>query len=80
MKLQVGRPHGGGEEGESIFQDIFGHSIGSKNTSLLERELGNAQELLREFKAKHRAQWGGKPARLLLTDKGRRSLVTFFCL
>ena len=67
-----------GRRENRYFKDIFSHSIGSKNTSLLERGLGNAQELLREFKAKHRAQWGGKPARLLLTDKGRRSLVTFF--
>jgi len=31
-----------------------------KKTWLLERELGNAQELLREFEAKRQAQRGGK--------------------
>jgi len=31
-----------------------------KKTWLLERELGNAQELLREFKAKRQAQRGGR--------------------
>ena len=42
-----------------------------KETWLLERELGNAQELLREFEAKYQAQRGckrGRPARI---DKGR---------
>ncbi|KAF6238790.1 hypothetical protein HO173_003297 [Letharia columbiana] len=42
-----------------------------KETWLLERELGNAQELLREFEAKHQAQRGGKRGRPARADKGR---------
>ena len=41
-----------------------------KETWLLERELGNAQELLREFEAKHQAQRGGKRGRPARADKG----------
>jgi len=42
-----------------------------KKTWLLEHELGNAQELLREFKAKRQAQRGGKRRRPAHTDKGQ---------
>jgi hypothetical protein len=42
-----------------------------KKTWLLERELGNAQELLREFKIKRQAQRGGKRGRPARADKGR---------
>ncbi len=42
-----------------------------KKTWLLEYELGNAQELLREFEVKRQAQWGGKRGRPAHTDKGR---------
>ncbi len=42
-----------------------------KKTWLLERELGNAQELLREFEAKHQTQPGGKRGRPARADKGR---------
>ena len=42
-----------------------------KETWLLERELGNAQELLREFEAKYQAQRGGKRGRPARADKGR---------
>ena len=42
-----------------------------KKTWLLERELGNAQELLREFEAKHQAQRGGNRGRPAGADKGR---------
>jgi len=42
-----------------------------KKTWLLERELGNAQELLREFKVKRQAQRGGKRGRPARADKGR---------
>ena len=42
-----------------------------KETWLLERELGNAQELLRKFEAKHQAQRGGKRGRPARADKGR---------
>ena len=42
-----------------------------KKTWLLERELGNAQELLREFETKHRTQRGGKRGRPARADKGR---------
>ncbi len=42
-----------------------------KKTWLLERELGNAQELLREFEAKYQAQQGGKRGRPARADKGR---------
>ena len=42
-----------------------------KKTWLLERELGNAQELLREFEAKHQAQRGGKRGRPARADKVR---------
>ena len=42
-----------------------------KETWLLERELGNAQELLRQFEAKHQAQRGGKRGRPAGADKGR---------
>ena len=42
-----------------------------KKTWLLERELGNAQELLWEFEAKHQAQRGGKRGRPAGADKGR---------
>ena len=38
---------------------------------LRERELGNAQELLREFEAKRQAQRGGKRGRPARADKGR---------
>ncbi len=41
-----------------------------KKTWLLERELGNAQELLREFEAKRQAQQGGKRGRPARADKG----------
>ncbi len=41
-----------------------------KETWLLERELGNAQELLRKFEAKHQAQRGGKRGRPARADKG----------
>ena len=41
-----------------------------KKTWLLERELGNAQELLWEFEAKHQAQRGGKRGRPARADKG----------
>ncbi len=42
-----------------------------KKTWLLERELGNAQELLREFEAKHQTQRGGRRGRPARADKGR---------
>ena len=42
-----------------------------KRTWLREYELGNAQELLREFEAKRQAQRGGKRRRPAYTDKGR---------
>ncbi len=42
-----------------------------KKTWLLEHELGNAQELLREFEAKRQAQRGGKRGRPAHADKGR---------
>ena len=42
-----------------------------KETWLLERELGNAQELLRKFEAKHQAQRGGKRGRPARADNGR---------
>ncbi len=42
-----------------------------KETWLLERELGNAQELLREFETKHQAQRGGKRGRPARADKDR---------
>jgi len=42
-----------------------------KKTWLLERELGNAQELLREFKVERQAQRGGKRGRPARADKGR---------
>ena len=42
-----------------------------KNTWLLESELGNAQGLLQQFKAKHQAQRGGKRGRPARADKGR---------
>ncbi len=41
-----------------------------KETWLLERELGNAQELLRKFEVKHQAQRGGKRGRPARADKG----------
>lgn len=37
---------------------------------LLERELGKAQELLREFEAKCQAQRGGKRGRPARADRG----------
>ena len=40
-----------------------------KETWLLERELENAQELLRKFEAKHQAQRGGKRGRPARADK-----------
>jgi hypothetical protein len=42
-----------------------------KKTWLLERELENAQELLREFKIKRQAQREGKRERPARADKGR---------
>jgi len=42
-----------------------------KRTWLLEHELGNAQELLREFEAKRQAQRGGKRRRPARAVKGR---------
>ena len=42
-----------------------------KETWLLERELRNAQELLREFEAKYQAQRGGKRGGPARADKGR---------
>ena len=42
-----------------------------KRTWLRECELGNAQELLREFEAKHQAQRGGKRGRPARADTGR---------
>ena len=42
-----------------------------KKTWLLESELGNAQELLREFEANHQPQRGRKRGRPVRTDKGR---------
>jgi len=42
-----------------------------KKTWLLEHELGNAQELLREFKAKRQAQRGGKRGRQARANQGR---------
>ncbi|KAF6238811.1 hypothetical protein HO173_003318 [Letharia columbiana] len=42
-----------------------------QKTWLLESELGNTQELLREFEAKHQAQQGGKRGRPARADKGR---------
>jgi len=42
-----------------------------KRTWLRECELGNAQELLREFEAKRQAQRGGKRGRPARADKGR---------
>ena len=47
-----------------------------KETWLLERELGNAQELLREFKSKYQAQRGRQTGKTGTCDKGRWSLVT----
>lgn len=40
-----------------------------KRTCLLESELGNAQELLRQFEAKRQAQRGGKRRRLVRAEK-----------
>lgn len=42
-----------------------------EKTWLLESELGNAQQLLKQFEAKHHAQRGGKRGRLMSTDKDR---------
>ncbi len=42
-----------------------------KRTWLRECELGNAQELLRQFEAKRQAQWGGKRRRPARAVKGR---------
>ena len=42
-----------------------------KETWLFENELGNAQELLRKFEAKHQAQRGGKRGRPTPADKVR---------
>lgn len=42
-----------------------------EETWLLESELGNAQELLREFEMKHQAQRRGKQGRPARADKGR---------
>ena len=42
-----------------------------KERWLLERELGNAQELLREFEMKYQVQRGGKRGRSARADKGR---------
>ncbi|KAI4267175.1 MAG: hypothetical protein L6R38_008375 [Xanthoria sp. 2 TBL-2021] len=42
-----------------------------KETWLLERELENAQELLRKFEAKHQAQRRGKRGRPARADKGQ---------
>ena len=42
-----------------------------KETWLLERELGNAQGLLRKFEVKHQAQRGDKRGRPARADKGR---------
>ncbi len=56
----------------------YGYKVCWKETWLLERELGNAQELLRKFEAKHQAQRGGKRGRPARADKGRRSLIAGF--
>ena len=42
-----------------------------EKTWLLESELGNAQQLLQQFEAKHHAQRGGKRGRPLCIDKGQ---------
>lgn len=48
-----------------------------EKTWLLESELGNAQQLLQQFEAKHHAQRGGKRERPVCTDKNRWALATF---
>ena len=63
----------GGSEGS--LSGLIEHAW--KKTWLIERELGNAQRLLREFETTHQARRGGKYRRPARADKGRWSLVTF---
>ncbi len=50
---------------------VYKYKVCWKKTWLLEHELGNAQELLREFEAKRQAQRGGKWGRQARANKGR---------
>jgi len=61
------------EDCEDRWQETKGkgyeYKVCWKNTWLLERELGNVQELLRQLEAKRQAQWGVKRGRLERADK-----------
>ena len=50
---------------------VYEYKVCWKETWLLERELGNAQGLLRKFEAKRQAQRGGKRGRPARADRGR---------